>query len=165
MKSWEFSWMCRCSLSSNSMCVCVRLGLRDSQLSALCRFLSDVSGWGTVYQRNTCANLSAHGADWHSVCPRLVGNQRERERLRGKAWEKKKPMMVGKERMSLHVDTLGRLVMFFFVSLSQFKDNWATIVLQGPIEFLHRFKSVFYFWWSVVFITSVDCVAYLCVEC
>lgn len=119
MKSWEFSWMCRCSLSSNSMCVCVRLGLRDSQLSALCRFLSDVSGWGTVYQRNTCANLSAHGADWHSVCPRLVGNQRERERLRGKAWEKKKPMMVGKERMSLHVDTLGRLVMFFFfLSLS-----------------------------------------------
>lgn len=50
-------------------------------------------------------------------------------------------------------------VFFFLSSHSQFKDNWATIVLQGPIEFLHRFKSgIFYFLWSVVFTTSFDCV-------
>lgn len=97
------------------MCVCVRFGLRDSQLSALYRFLSDVSGWGTVHHRNTCANLSAHGADWQSVCPEACGKS-EREGLRGKKaddGEKRKD-----EFAYGHPREAGYVIFCFFLTLN-----------------------------------------------
>jgi len=134
----NFSWICRCSLSSNSMCVCVRLGLRDSQLSALCRFLSDVSGWGTVCQRNTCANLSAHGADWHSVCPEACGKSERERGIERQSVREIEHNDGGKRKDEFACGHPREAGYVFFFSHSQFKDNWPSIVLQGPVEFQHQ---------------------------
>lgn len=149
------------------MCVCVRFGLRDSQLSALYRFLSDVSGWGTVYQRNTCANLSAHGADWQSVCPEACGKSErgiERQSVREKEaddGEKRKD-----EFACGHPREAG-YVFFFSLSLNS-RTTGPRSSYKIRLSFSTSWKEcvIFYFRWSVImFITSGDCVACLCVVC
>lgn len=125
------------------VCVCVFVfGLAwetESYLSALYRFLSEVLGCGTVYQRNTCANSSAHGADWQSVCPEGCGKSErgiERQSVREKDeddGEKKKGWVC------MQTPPGGRLCVFFlflFLSLSILglghltRPDWISVPVQ-----------------------------------
>lgn len=82
---------------------------------------------------------------------RLVGNQRERERGGGieRQSVREKEADDGEKRKDEFACGHPQEAGCFFFSHSQFLDNWATIILQGPIEFQHRFKRVCHFLFSM----------------
>ncbi len=115
MKSWEFFWIRRCSLYSNSVCVCL-CSVWPERLRVICRRCTDFypKCWDAVQCiRETLVLIYQHVVRIDNPsAPRTV-EIRERD-WEAKRERKRREWWWEKERMSLHADTPRRAVMFYF---------------------------------------------------